>query len=361
MQVATGLASLGFESHVACPGDSDIVESALAAGLTVHPLPTGRRLDPLTDFETVRVLTDRIRHGSFDVVHAHGAGAGLTSGLAATLGGCSGRVVTVYPEGGADEGTPAAPARRAGLARRWLTTRVSRVITTSDAIRDGLLRDGIPARLVVTIPLGVDLVPYMELLDPAPVRDRYGVPRDALLFGTCARFTPRKGMDVLVDAAVPVLERVQHAWLLLAGDGSLLDEVRRQASRTRVAGRIVFPGYETDIPGLLRALDVFVSAAGAEGPIPFAIEAMASGLPVLAPRSKGNVEVVTDAGTGMLVDAAGPEELSSAMLKLARDAALRVSMGEAGRRRAVEVFAEERMLQRIADVYREVSCSSSRR
>jgi glycosyltransferase involved in cell wall biosynthesis len=156
-----------------------------------------------------------------------------------------------------------------------------------------------------------------------------------------------------------MLERVPNAWLVLAGDGPLLDPVRRQAAATSVAERIVFPGFEHDVRGFLGALDVFVSSPSSEGLGNAAIEAMAAGLPVVSTRTGGIPEVVVDGETGLLAEPGDAAALTEAMLRLARDPVLRRQMGEAGRGRAVDEFAEQGMLSRTAEVYREVLCSDS--
>jgi len=361
IQVATGLDAYGYLAEIACPGDSDVVESALAAGVPVHPVPLVGPLRPASDIEAVIVLADRIRQGGFELVHAHGFKAGLVARLAAMRAGCRNRIVTVHNH---------VLYRDMSSAARWayttteraLSRRTSKLIAVSDSLRDELVNAyGIEPASVVTVHNGIDLEPYLASVDAAPVRERYGLPGDALVFGLAARFAPQKAMDVLVEAAVPVLERVPNAWLVLAGDGPLIGEVRRQAARSAVADRILFPGFETDVRGMLAALDVYVSAALSEG-LPLAtIEAMAAGLPVISTRAGGTPEVVADGETGLLAAPGDAQSLSDAMMRLARDPVLRVTMSEAGRRRAAEEFAEERMLERTAEVYREVLCSTSRR
>jgi glycosyltransferase involved in cell wall biosynthesis len=359
LQLATGLEGYGFIAEIACPGDSDVVQSALAAGLEVRPVPIAGPLRPLRDLEAVFLLTDIVRRGGFDLVHAHGFKAGLVARIAAMLAGCGNRVVTVHNHVLYRDLSPS--TRRAYItAERWLARVTSRIIAVSDSLREELVDAyGLPPGLVVTVHNGLDLEPFGDTVDPGPIRERYGVSRDALLFGLAARFAPQKAMDVLLRAAVPVLERVPNAWLLMAGDGPLLEEVRREAAKTSVADRIVFPGFETDVRGLLGGLDVYVSAALSEG-LPLAtIEAMAAGLPVVSTKAGGTPEVVGDGETGLLAEPGDAEGLADAMLRMARDPALRVAMGEAGRARALAEFAEQRMLEHTAEVYREVLCSSS--
>jgi glycosyltransferase involved in cell wall biosynthesis len=359
LQLATGLAEAGFDAEVACPGDSDVVQSALAAGVEVRPVPIVGPLRPMRDLEAVLVLADVIRGGRFDIVHAHGSKAGLVGRIAALLAGAPRRIVTVHND--VLGGSVGPRMRRAVVfAERWLAGHTSRIITVSDALRRSMIDEiGVDPDLVVTVHNGLDLEPFLAWSDPEPARRRYGIPRDAVVLGQAARFAPQKAHDVLVAAAVPVLERVPGAWLVLAGDGPLLEPVQRQAAATSVADRIVFPGFEHDVRGFLGALDVFVSSPVSEGLGNGAIEAMAAGLPVVSTRTGGVPEVVVEGETGLLAEPGDVVALTDAMLRLARDPALRRQMGDAGRRRATDEFAEQGMLARTAAIYREVLCSDS--
>jgi glycosyltransferase involved in cell wall biosynthesis len=361
LQLASGLGPHGYECHIACPGEADIVQPALAAGVEVRPVPIVGPLRPLRDLEAVLVVMDIVRQGRYDIVHAHGAKAGLVGRIGAILGGCHSRVMTIHND--VIGGSLGPRSRQAyAAAERWLARHTSRIIAVSDALRDRAVSDLLlDPSLVVTVRNGLDISPYDTLVDPGPVRDRLGIPRDALVFGTVARFAPQKALDALVDAAVPVLERFENAWLVLAGDGPLLDAVRRQASVTPVGARILFPGYATDVPGLLPAFDVFVSSSSSEGMGIAIVEAMAARLPVVATGVGGVPEVVVDGETGSLVQAGDAEAMAEAMIRLGRDAALRIAYGDAGRARAVAEFGEEGMLERTARIYGEVLCSTSRR
>lgn len=354
LQVAAGLGSYGFQAEVACPGDSALVQDALERNLTVHPVPIVGPLHPLRDPMAIDALCAVIRERRPAIVHAHGFKAGLIARIAARLAGRVPTIVTVHNHV-LYRGISAFTRWRYVTVERWLAGMTARVITVSDALRDELIEEyGIEPALITTVHNGLDLAPFLSSSDRVGARECYGVPADGLVFGLAARFAPQKAMDVLVEAALPVLERCENAYLLLAGDGPLLEAVKTQARRSSVRDRILFPGFETDVRRLLASLDVYVSSALSEG-LPLAtIEAMATGLPVIATRAGGTPEVVVDGVTGVLVPPAKADPLSDAMLKLARDPALRTRLGDAGRARALAEFTEARMLESIAGIYREV-------
>lgn len=353
LQLATGMRARGFECEIACPGDSELVHDALAAGILVHPVPITGPLRPLRDLRAIVSLAEVLRERRPALVHAHGSKAGLIARLAVRIGGGAPTVVTVHSQ--VLYGGVSPLMRRIYIfMERLLSRRTARTITVSDALRAELVDViGIDPARVVTVHNGLDLGPLANG-DRDAARLRYGIPADALVFGLAARFAPQKALDTLVEAAVPVLERHPDAWLVLAGSGPLLESVKTRARASAVRDRILFPGYETDVPGLLSSLDVYVTSSVTEGLSLALIEAMAAGLPVVATRVGGNPEIVEDEVTGLLVPPGKAGALTDALACLLRDAPLRRSMGAAGRARALAEFTEDRMLDRTATVYREV-------
>jgi len=355
LQLATGLRRFGFESEIACPGGADLVHDALEANLLVHPVPIAGPLHPLKDPLAVIALAEVIRERRPGILHAHGSKAGLIARLAGRLAGRPRCVVTVHND--VLEGDVTSLVRRADIAvERLLSRRTARIITVSEALRrEQLDVYGLPAALVTTVRNGRDLEPFLGSRDRDRVRAELGVPADALLFGQAARFAPQKALEVLIDASVPLLERDSRAYLVLAGDGPLLEVMRTKARSTPVRDRILFPGFQTDVPGFLAALDIYVLSSTTEGLSLALVEAMAAGLPVVATAVGGNPEAVEDGVTGLLVAPGRTAALEQAVARLLKDPGLRRSMGEAGRQRALAEFTEDRMLERTAAVYREVS------
>jgi glycosyltransferase involved in cell wall biosynthesis len=120
------------------------------------------------------------------------------------------------------------------------------------------------------------------------------------------------------------------------------------------------PGSRDDIPQLLRSLDVFVLGSLREGISNTVLEAMATGLPVVASASGGNLELIEDKATGRLVKPASSEELAAVLLDYARDEKLRAAHGRAARARAEREYSLDRMLTDYQSLYRGF-CGNSRR
>lgn len=354
LQLALGLRARGFDSELACPGDSDLVHDALEAGVLVHPVPIVGPLRPLKDLLAVISLVEVIRERRPALIHAHGSKAALIARVATMFSRHTTTVVTVHNQvlyGGVSR-----PMRWIYLVlERRLARRTARIVTVSDALRRELIDIyRLPSDLVTTVHNGLDLAPFLAGGDRRGARARYGVADDALLFGLAARFAPQKALDVLVEAAAGVLASEPRAVLMIAGDGPLLENVRTKARATSVRDRMLFPGFETDVPGLLAALDLYISSSVTEGLSLALIEAMAAGLPIVATRVGGTPEVVEDGVSGLLVPAGKAKPLADAIARLLADPPLRKRMGDAGRERAVAEFSEGTMLDRMAALYEEV-------
>jgi len=353
LQLIVGLRAFGFDSELACPGDSELIHDALEASVVVHPISIVGPLHPLRDPLAISDLVRVIRDRRPSLIHAHGSKAGLLARVAARLSGGVPTIVTVHNQvlyGGISSIVRGVYLR----AERWLSRSTARVIAVSEVLRREQVEVfGLPENLVVCIYNGIDPSPFVAGGDRVAARRRLGMPEDAAAFGLAARFAPQKAHVQLVEAAIRVLERDGQAWAVLAGDGPLLETAKTKARASRVRDRILFPGFQTDMPGFLAALDVYCSAAVAEGLGIATIEAMAAGLPVVATAVGGTPEVVEEGVTGLLVPAGRPQALADALSPLLRDAVARKKMGAAGQARALELFSEARMLERTAAVYRE--------
>lgn len=179
-----------------------------------------------------------------------------------------------------------------------------------------------------------------------------------LVVGTVGRLQAVKDQVTLVRAFVLLVQK-HPEWrdvlrLLIVGDGPLRDEA---VSLLRGAGMeplAWLPGERSDVPELLQCLDLFVLPSRAEGISNTMLEAMASGLPVIATRVGGNSELVLEGKTGMLVPPADPEALANAMGEYIQDRSLILTHGSAARMRVERQFSMDSMVRGYLDVYDQV-------
>ena len=139
--------------------------------------------------------------------------------------------------------------------------------------------------------------------------------------------------------------------LLIAGDGALRAALEAEIAQRALGDVVWLAGERRDVPEVMRALDVFALPSQAEGISNTILEAMASGLPVVATRVGGNAELVQEGRTGTLVAAQDPAALGAALLAYGSDAGLRVAHGAAGQARVAAEFSLDGMVARYAGVY----------
>lgn len=154
------------------------------------------------------------------------------------------------------------------------------------------------------------------------------------------RVVYQKGLDVLL-AALGLLAPHLSWELHIAGDGPQRPELEKQAMNLGIGDRVIFEGWmrRPELAALMREMDLFVFASRDEGMPNAVLEAMASGLPVVATRIAGNEELVVPENTGFLVPSESPAELAEAIKRLIRDETLRATMGQAGRKKVEKEYS----------------------
>jgi glycosyltransferase involved in cell wall biosynthesis len=169
-----------------------------------------------------------------------------------------------------------------------------------------------------------------------------------------ARLDALKDHITAIRAFRLIRDKLPQARLLVVGDGAERQAIESQIAESKLQGAVILAGLRRDVPRLLSACDIVWLTSLSEG-IPLTlIEGMAAGLPVVATRVGGVVEVVEDNVTGLLAPAGNSKAIAAAALRLATDGSLRRRLALAGRRRAQDLFSEERMIAAYAHLFQEL-------
>lgn len=238
--------------------------------------------------------------------------------------------------------------RRYRLARRVFGLGVHRFIALSRDLETYLLDAvGVPRRKVVQIYNGVDESKF------SPARR---VPHEVLTIGTVGRMREVKNQTALCRAFAELLGRrpalTGRVQLLLVGAGPLTEPCRAIVEEAGVADAVEFAGETSAVQDALGRMDVFVLPSLAEGISNTILEAMATGLPVVATAVGGNPELVDEGRTGILVPADDLGAMTDALERYVDDDALRESHGKAGRARVEERFSLGAMVRAYDAEYR---------
>ncbi len=204
-----------------------------------------------------------------------------------------------------------------------------------------------------TIPNGADTLRGFRPGARESWRSANGFGPSDLLVVSVARFDPQKNPLGLIRTFARTLGGCAAAHLAMAGEGSLLGESRRLAERLGLAGRAHFLGLRQDVPELLSACDIFLSASEWEGAPVAMIEAMAARLPVVAPAVGGVPDLVEDGVTGVLAPPGDAAALDAALAALACDPERRRALGEAAALRSAGLDTSV-MVDRYAALFERV-------
>jgi glycosyltransferase involved in cell wall biosynthesis len=307
-----------------------------------------------------------------DIVHVHGLKSdGFLATVAAKWAHVPRLLVAIH---GSTADTISGYQAAHQKLRRWIVGHIlepttlrlaDAVYCVCDAMKNQpRIRRHAKARLRDTIHNGVQVSPVVN--KSVSLRKSFGFADDDLVLLYTGRVTRDKGLEVLADAmraivrgelaaAQSVHDRVK---LLLVGDGQAFEEIRACFQPLIESNHVVMTGTRADIDDLNAMADIFVFPSFHEN-LPFSLlEAMNAGRAIVATAVGGNVEVVIDGETGILVPARDTTALVKAILRLATDGELRQRMGKAGRNRVAAHFSADAAIRKTDVLYQSLLAGS---
>jgi glycosyltransferase involved in cell wall biosynthesis len=337
-----GLRALGHRTLLVAHSEGELRQRA-KEGLDLVALAPKTEMDLTAAWRLSRI----IKQLKPDIVHAHDPHGVAMAGLALSMS-----TQLVKP--------PLVAARRVDFhlrgssLSRWKYRQVDCFLCASEAIRQMLIGDGVPAARAVTVHEGIDLG-RVDSAPPANLHEDLWLPHQAPIVGNVAALVPHKGQRHLIEAARLVGPQVPDARFVIAGEGELRPALERQIKDHHLEKHVLLAGFRPDVLSLHKAFEIFVMSSVTEGLGTSLLDAMAAGKPVVATRAGGIPEVVIDGETGFLVPPRDHDAMAGAIVKLLKDDALRYGMGKAGRARVQTVFSAERMVQETLRVYERVA------
>jgi sugar transferase (PEP-CTERM/EpsH1 system associated) len=305
-------------------------------------------------------LAWRLVRGRIDVLHSHSWGTLLEGVVAARLARTP---AMIHGEHGILE-----KRRRNVWLQRLMWGSVQHLTAVASPLADDMADlAGIARDRIKVISNGVDtdrFAPRPEVRNA--FRQRLGIRSSDLLIGMVARLVPVKNHHGVLEAVGDLVRAGVPVSLALAGDGPLLGELQRVCDGFGLSQRVHFLGDLADVEEFYNSLDLFVLNSHSEGMSNTILEAMASGLPVIATSVGSNPVLVVDGETGFLVSPGVRSALTRAIAILAKDDMLRQSMGRQGRIRIELHFGIDRMVDDYSALYDELgrelvhfTCSSN--
>jgi glycosyltransferase involved in cell wall biosynthesis len=352
----------GFDVHVISSPDIALEEFGSEMQVETHELPMERRITPLRDLISLFRLSKILRQLRPHIVHGHTPKGGLLSMLGAWWCGVPVRIYHIH-------GLPMVTAK--GIKRQLLKwaekiscLHASHVYCVSDSVREVAVAEGLcPAEKVKVLLNGsINGIDAESRFNPERfgsntrdvVREKYGIPDDALVVGFVGRIVRDKGIIELAQAWKSLRQEFPTLHLLLVGGFEPQDpipiEIEKQLQEDE---RIHMAGWlgAAEIPKYCLAMDVLALPSYREGFNTVLLESAAMRLPVVASRVPGCIEGVIEEVTGALVPSHNGAALAEALKKYLRDSGLRQQHGMAGRIRVLKDFRPEDMSKAIYHEY----------
>ena len=264
--------------------------------------------------------------------------------------------IRVHAEHGRDASDPEGTNRKYNFLRRLLRPFVDRFIPVSADLRRWF-RDtiGVSDTKNLLINNGVDIQQFALAKGRQPKMHVRHFAENCFVIGTVGRIQDVKNHTGLIDAFIRLLaifpEQKERLKLAIIGDGPLLPALKAKVNDAGIADSVWLPGARNDIANIMQTFSVFAMTSIAEGTPVVLLEAMASGLPVIATRVGGMPEVIIENVTGKLVPVNDPEEFAAAIAEYVRTPELVAQHGVAGRQRIENTYSIDAMLDAYTGLY----------
>jgi glycosyltransferase involved in cell wall biosynthesis len=352
----------GFDIEAIASDDGTLRSIGDENSIAIHPVPMTRKIDPFHDAVALVRIWRVLRTVRPDIVHTHTPKGGLLGNLAAAAAGVPVRLHHVH----------GLPHLACGGVRRVLLKWSERVasffasetVCVSKSVMEAAIADNISPRGKVKVLLhgsinGIDAAgefnPARYTQQRRTVRERFGIPPDAIVVGCVARLVADKGIPELAEAWAGIHPRTPRAHLLLVGTHA--DErplPAKTAAMLKTQPRVHFAGFVTGMAPLYAAMDIAVLPSHREGLPVVLLEAAAMGLPVVTTRVPGCIDAIEPDRTALVVPVRSPAALSEAILRYIQDPQLRRAHGEAGRERVLGLFEQKALWTVVRDEYRQL-------
>jgi glycosyltransferase involved in cell wall biosynthesis len=343
------LRPLGIELTVISLSDSSnlpVAAKLQEAGARVVTFPFPKLFSPGSFLKLVNFL----RVEKFDLLHAYLTYSNIVGSLAGALTGTP----TIASLRNADfEHKGYTPQREfiETFSMRHIATRVmANGLVVADFARERMKGQ----RPIDIIPNAVDFVPAIPESERRALREEITGNANRPFVLSVGRLTAAKGFPDLLEAFSTVREQFPAAALVIAGGGTLLDELKLQIERLHLQGQVFLLGRRNDVPRLLASADIYVNSSHWEGTPVSVLEAMAAGLPIVATKV-GESPHLLDEGAGVLVSPHQPQELAAALIGLLASPEKCAQLGPSARERMGRYYSRETWRKSLLDLYAQIT------
>jgi glycosyltransferase involved in cell wall biosynthesis len=319
----------------------EVIERAKALGLPVHIFESKGRMD----LSTVKELKKYLIENKIDILHTHNYKSDIIGALAAR-----GTKTALISTAHGFTGMNSKVSWYEHIDQWVLKNRFKRTVVVTDQMLPLF-----PAENKRVISNGIDFGKFGQGRSKRQeIRERYNVREDEILIGTVGRLSVEKDHALLLSALIGLFQDHPNVKAMIIGEGPEGDALHGFVRASGLEERVIFTGLIPSPAAFYQAFDIFVLSSRTEGVPLTLLEAMASGVPVVATRVGGIPQIVSDGVTGLLVDPQNANQLRAALEVLIKDVPKRHTFKDAAFRFAKENYSIDRMNYLYHEVYQEV-------
>ena len=331
-------------------GDQSFIDSVRNQGDNVAPerIPWNSRLNW---FRARRAVNELIQKYHIDLIHAHDTNSNVLIGVGRKRWPCA---CIASPYGWWQWKWRFRVQTYHWIEKNLALPNFERVYTVSQDMKRKVLEGRTPGDRIRVIHTGLDLAEFDAGAPRERVRQELGIPPDAVVVGTVSRLFVEKGLKYLLAAAQMLAGDFPRLRLLIVGTGDQREALEHLATILGIRDKVIFTGFYEDLPGALRAMDIFAQPSVLEEGFPTAVlEAQVAGLPVVASDIGGTRETMDVGKTGLLVPPANAEALAAVLGELLAGPERRRAMAAAARPWIERSFTLEKMIAQMTATYEE--------
>lgn len=347
---------MGYAVIVNSPREGKFTGILREMGLKVYNIDTRRSFRLDNAIKLARI----IKKENINLVHSHGPLAVI---ILSRLAGWLAAVPVINHAHAPDFPSARAAVRLYHYLLNRITGRFfcARVIAVSEAVKKMIIKQGVSVDKITVVRNGIDLdaIRY-DKKTSLEIRKSFGLNDNQRIIGEIGRLCRFKGQHILIQSALGIVKKIPEAIFMIIGEdlqraGEYKKELEDLAGDLGIKQNIIFTGYREDIMDLMNTFDIFVLPSLGEGLSVAILEAMAAKKAVIATSVGGNPEIVVDGSTGTLVEPQSPDKLTQAIIYHLENPEISKRMGQMGYDRVKKYFSQSQMLDKVMDIYKEVS------